>query len=76
MQDSYAVSDLIITAIEQQLASEDPVSLALLNAIKGSKMAPGPTLMDKLEAEIEHKIAGTTTGSSNTLTRNPDRNYV
>jgi len=56
MQDAYAISDLTIRAIEEALSSEDPVPLAILNVVKSTKAAPGPSLMQRLEAEIDAKI--------------------
>ena len=76
MADSYAVSDLTIRAIENALSEEAPVNLALLNILKATKALPGPTLMDKLAGEINAKISGTSTESSNNLSRKFDQNYI
>jgi hypothetical protein len=75
MADIFAVNDLVIKAIEEQLGSDAPVSLALLNAIKGAKVAP-VSLTSKLEDAINAKIGNAVSDSSNTIPRSPDRNYI
>ena len=75
LNDAFAVSDLMCRAIEEQLASESPVSLALLNALKGAKVAP-VSLTQKLEDAINAKIGNTVPESPGRISRNPDRNYV
>jgi len=77
MADSYAISDLVITAIEQQLSSEEPVSLALLNAIKAAKgSTPTQSLISKLEEAVDAKITESNKEPSNTIFRDTNRSYT
>ena len=75
LADSFAINDLIIRAIEEQLGSDAPVSLALLTAIKNAKVAP-VSLTSKLEEAINAKIGNTVQETPGGITRSHDRNYI